>query len=206
MGTHTVFDGAIRIAPQIKGTLASRLSDWLRLRHMRRDVSILEELYPTEEEKKAHTLFGDGCFGEEGEFYLPDLTKEFEIWKIDFEENKMPEGLTDMMSINRPPKNCPNLYSDLVLAHSEDGAYSFLGWNGAEKPYNIPEWLRLIASYLVPLGYHLDGCLFADEEFGFVFYYVRVEDKNVTVELFEPEATYIDEFRDALFVKEQSHE
>jgi len=177
MGIHTEFTGAIRIVPQIREPLASRLSEWLELRHMRRNVSALEELYPLGAERKAHTLFGDGNFGEEGEFYLPEQTKDFEIWRHDYQEDSLPEGLTDMMAFNYQPKNCPNLYCDLALAHNEDGTCSYLGWNGAEKSYNIPEWLELLAGYLVPLGYHLDGTLFADEEFGCMFYYIHVQDE-----------------------------
>ena len=72
MGTHTEFTGAIRITPRIREPLATKLAEWLQLRHMRRDVSVLEKLYPTEAERKAHTLFVDGNYGEEGEFYIPE--------------------------------------------------------------------------------------------------------------------------------------
>ena len=63
MGYNTDFSGAIRITPRIAEPLAERLEQWMKLRHMRRDVSALETLYATEEERKAHTLFGDGIIG-----------------------------------------------------------------------------------------------------------------------------------------------
>ena len=161
---------------------------------MRRNVSVLEELYPLEADRKAHTLFDDGNFGEDGEFYLPNLTKDFEIWGCPTKDEELPEGLADTMAINFQPKNCPSLYCDLVLVHSEDGTCSYLGWNEAEKSYYIPEWLELLAGYLVPLGYHLDGTLFADEEYGCTFYYIYVQDRKVAVKVFEPDATYQEEF------------
>jgi len=192
MGTHTDFTGAIRITPRISEPLATQLSEWLGLRHMRRNVPALESLYPKDENRKAHTLFGDGDFGREGEFYLPERTKELRAEFL--QEVPLPEGLTDNLSMNYPPKNCPSLYCDLVLVHSQDGSCSYLGWDGAEKAYEIPEWLMLLASYLVPRGYHLDGTMFADVEYGCAFYFIYVNDEDVRVEDFEPETTYQSEF------------
>ena len=93
-----------------------------------------------------------------------------------------------------PPANCPSQYSDLALVHSLDNAYSYIGWTGAEKAYEIPAWLKLLASYLVPRGYHLDGTLFANGESGNDFYHIRVNDEDVQVEDLEPESTYCSEF------------
>lgn len=60
MGTYTDFTGAIRITPCLKEPLAGRFRQFLGIRHMKRDVKILEALFPTLEERKAVTLFGDG--------------------------------------------------------------------------------------------------------------------------------------------------
>ena len=98
MGYNTDFTGAIRITPRIAAPLAEKLEQWLVLRHMRRDVAALEQLYATEGERNTHTLFGDGNFGCQGEFYLPDQTKEFSTGY--FEEEPYPEGLTNNMSMN----------------------------------------------------------------------------------------------------------
>ena len=68
MGTYTDFTGAIRITPCLKEPLAGRFRQFLGIRHMKRDVKILEALFPTLEERKAVTLFGDGDFGEDGAF------------------------------------------------------------------------------------------------------------------------------------------
>lgn len=192
MGYTTDFSGAIRITPRIAEPLAEKLEQWLELRHMRRDVTALEPLYATEEERKAHTLFGDGNFGLQGEFYLPDETKDFGT--IFFQKEPYPEGLADNLAMSYPPKNCPSLYSDLALVHSQNADCSYIGWTGAEKAYEIPKWLKLLASYLVPRGYHLDGTLFANGESGNDFYYIRVNDEDVQIEDLEPESTYCSEF------------
>lgn len=71
MGTYTDFTGAIRITPCLKEPLAGRFRQFLGIRHMKRDGKILEALFPTLEERKAVTLFGDGDFGEDGAFFLP---------------------------------------------------------------------------------------------------------------------------------------
>lgn len=60
MGTNTDFTGAIRITPCVEEPLATRLSQFMDIRHMKRDGKILESLFPTLEERKAVTLFGDG--------------------------------------------------------------------------------------------------------------------------------------------------
>ena len=192
MGYNTDFTGAIRITPRIAEPLAGKLEQWLVLRHMRRDVAALEQLYATEAERRAHTLFGDGDFGRQGELYLPDQTKEFST--AYFKEELYPEGLTDNMSMNNPPANCPGLYCDLALVHSKDGACSYVGWDGAENTYDVPEWLRLLASYFVPRGYHLDGTIFANGESGNDFWFIIVDDQDVQVEEFVPESTYACEF------------
>ena len=56
MGTYTDFTGAIRITPCLKEPLAGRFRQFLGIRHMKRDVKILEALFPTLEERKAVTL------------------------------------------------------------------------------------------------------------------------------------------------------
>ena len=56
MGTYTDFTGAIRITPCLKEPLAGRFRQFLGIRHMKRDVKILEALFPY-----AHLLFQYSC-------------------------------------------------------------------------------------------------------------------------------------------------
>ena len=46
MGTYTDFTGAIRITPCLKEPLAGRFRQFLGIRHMKRDVKILDGVVP----------------------------------------------------------------------------------------------------------------------------------------------------------------
>ena len=173
MGTNTDFTGAIRITPCVEEPLATRLSQFMDIRHMKRDVKILEALFPTLEERKAVTLFGDGDFGEDGAFFLPIHTRDL---------------------MNMTPGPCPSLYCDLELRNDPDNGHSYLGWNEAEKAYYITDWIGCIAEWLSKLGYHLDGKMFAVVEGGMSYYTITVDGDKVTSEEFIPDATYVDEF------------
>lgn len=133
MGTYTDFTGAIRITPCLKDPLAGRFRQFLGIRHMKRDVKILEALFPTLEERKAVTLFGDGDFGEDGAFFLPIHTRDL-TRRICLHE-RYAEGLTDERDMNMTPGPCPSLYCDLELRNDPDNGHSYLGWNEAEKAY-----------------------------------------------------------------------
>lgn len=132
MGTYPDFTGAIRITPCLKEPLAGRFRQFLGIRHMKRDVKILEALFPTLEERKAVTLFGDGDFGEDGAFFLPIHTRDL-TRRICLHE-RYAEGLTDERDMNMTPGPCPSLYCDLELRNDPDNGHSYLGWNEAEKP------------------------------------------------------------------------
>lgn len=66
MGTNTDFTGAIRITPCVEEPLATRLKQFMDIRHMKRNVKTLHTLFPDLEDRKPMSLFGDGDFGEEG--------------------------------------------------------------------------------------------------------------------------------------------
>ena len=122
MGTYTDFTGAIRITPCLKDPLAGRFRQFLGIRHMKRDVKILEALFPTLEERKAVTLFGDGDFGEDGAFFLPIHTRDL-TRRICLHE-RYAEGLTDERDMNMTPGPCPSLYCDLELRNDPDNGRS----------------------------------------------------------------------------------
>ena len=151
MGTYTDFTGAIRITPCLKEPLAGRFRQFLGIRHMKRDVKILEALFPALEERKAVTLFGDGDFGEDGAFFLPIHTRDL-TRRICLHE-RYAEGLTDERDMNMTPGPCPSLYCDLELRNDPDNGHSYLGWNEAEKAYYITDWIGYIAEWLSKLGY-----------------------------------------------------
>lgn len=192
MGTYTDFTGAIRITPCLKEPLAGRFRQFLGIRHMKRDGKILEALFPTLEDRKAVTLFGDGDFGEDGAFFLPIHTRDL-TRRICLDERHA-EGLTDERDMNMTPGPCPSLYCDLELRNDLDNGHSYLGWNEAEKAYYITDWIGCIAEWLSKLGYHLDGKMFAVVEGGMSYYTITVDGDKVTSEEFIPDATYVDEF------------
>lgn len=198
MGTHTDFWGAIRIQPRLDPGLAERLEDFFSIRHMRRDVCSLEESYPTAEDRKPRSLLGDGNFGPEGEFFLPTEMRDLSI-KVEEDGKAFVEGICDHMDLNVPPKGCPSLYCDLDLVQPPEDNCTYLVWNEEEKPYYITEWIELIAKLLVPLGYKLDGQIFACVEGGLSFYTIKVEDDCVASEEFKIPCTYGDEVLEARY-------
>lgn len=197
MGTNTDFTGAIRITPCVEEPLATRLKQFMDIRHMKRNVKTLHMLFPDLEDRKPMTLFSDGDFGEEGAYFIPIETADLNR-RLDA-AGPYPEGLDNSFSMNTPPKPCPSLYCDLVLLNDPVNGHSYLGWNEAEKAYHIGDWIELIASWLVPRGYHLDGKMFAVVEGGMSFYSIAVQDEEVTSEAFEPDVTYWAEFCELLY-------
>ena len=144
--------GAVRITPMVEAGLAERLALYLEIRHMKRDIPMLETLYPQLEDRKAVTLMADGDFGPDGAFFLPTITHDIDC-HLDYSGL---EGLTDPSACNLKPSICPNLYCELKLVAAPDGTCSYLGWT-EESSEDVPEWIALIASLLVPIGYHLEG-------------------------------------------------
>lgn len=175
MGETTTFSGAIRVMPRVEEPFANKLNYFLSIRHMRRSVSALKKLYSSIEARMTHTLFGDGDFGEEGKWYLPEITGhlQFQIGSM------LPEGLADHISINIPPVGVPNLYSGLTIVHSDIMSCSLLGWDGAEKPYSTTEWIMFVATILAQQGYILDGVIHANIEDGLRQYIIEVDKNHV---------------------------
>ena len=56
MGTHTDFTGAIRITPCVSEPLATKLQEFMDIRHMRRNVEQLHMLFPDPEERNCRCL------------------------------------------------------------------------------------------------------------------------------------------------------
>ncbi len=192
MNTNINYTGAVRITPMVEKSLAERLGRYFEIRHMKRNVPMLEALYPTLEDQKAVTLMADGNFGPDGAFFMPTATCD-----IDFHSDYAGvEGLVDRMACNSEPEGCPGLYCELKLVAAPDKACSYLGWTG-ERTEDIAEWIALVASLLVPAGYHLDGKMFAIVENGEDYWQITVEDTNVQVVTWAPETTYETEFQEA---------
>lgn len=206
MGTYTEFSGAIRIVPQVEPELAARFSKYFNIRHMRRDLDTLMAEHPNKEDRTARSLMGDGEFGPEGLYYLPVETSEVSaaLRAAFVGGEEMPiEGIRHQMDTNYPPQGAPSLYCDMILVPATDGSCSYLAWNQSEKAYSFPDWFRLIAKLLIPLGYHLDGKMLANVECGMDSYLISVHDEDVQVtDLDLPHGTYEIELMDAMSVYE----
>lgn len=126
MGTNTDFTGAIRITPCVEEPLATRLKQFMDIRHMKRNVKTLHTLFPDLEDRKPMSLFGDGDFGEEGAFFIPVETPDLN--RRLHEAGPYPEGLDNKFSMNKPPNPCPSLYCDLVLLNDRTMAAPI--WDG----------------------------------------------------------------------------
>lgn len=198
MSTAIEYIGAIRITPMVEVNLAERLNRYFDIRHMKRDVVKLKALYPTLEERKAVTLMADGDFGPDGSFFMPTTTMDIDIHS----DNAGVEGLIDRIGCSTAPKGCPGLYCALKLVAASDGTCSYLGWTEDEFE-DIPEWIALIASLLVPAGYHLDGKMFAIFDDSNRFEQITVEDMDVRRAAWRPDTTYDEEFQQAWEEEEQ---
>ena len=77
MGTNTRFSPARSAShPCVEEPLATRLKQFMDIRHMKRNVKTLHTLFPDLEDRKPMSLFGDGDFGEEGAFFIPVETPD----------------------------------------------------------------------------------------------------------------------------------
>ena len=192
MGRTIEYIGAVQITPMVEAGLAERLALYLEIRHMKRDIPMLETLYPQLEDRKAVTLMADGDFGPDGAFFLPTITHDIDCY-LDYSGV---EGLTDRFACNMRPSKCPSLYCELKLVAAPDGTCSYLGWT-EESSEDVPEWIALIASRLVPAGYHLEGKMFAIVDGGGRFEQITVEDADVKRLNWMPDTTYEEEFQQA---------
>lgn len=164
--------------------MANRLREFLAMRHMLRSTTQLEALYPDPKQREMRSLLGNGNFGTDGEFFLPEVVVS-DPWAQD---DWSADGV---LAPDTPPGNCPCLYTDLTLVPAEDGHSSYLCWTQADDTYCMAEWLQYLAPILVHLGYHLDGLMLAMVDDGAEIYQIKVSDAVVVKERLEP--TYCDE-------------
>lgn len=199
MGTNTVFEGAIRITPKIGPELTEHFGRYFNIRHMSRDLDMLLAAHPGEADRKAHSLLGDGNFGPEGVYYLPDRIKEMSPALNALSAGEDCEGIVEQRGVGTPPAGAPALYCDMILVPSPVADCSYLAWDGTEESDNIADWVEFFAKLLVPLGYHLDGRMLANEEGGMDLYIISVLNEFVRVIPVElPGGTYSQELESAL--------
>lgn len=195
--------GAIRVTPAVEPELAERLHQFMQFRHMRRDPELLYELYPSQEEREAHSLLGDGNFGPDGVFFMPEDPDEStnDYTKL--------AGVCHQADINVPPQGGSSLYCALRLLPDGQGEdCSYLSWDEDDffglfegerftQYRDFGGWVKFIAELLVQRGHHLDGQMVVNAGNGWKFHLITVRDAQVTQAEFMG-GTYMAEHYEAL--------
>lgn len=137
MGYTTEFSGSFAVSPTLDADMIEYLNAFSGTRRMRRDPSIIEEIYPDWEDK---CFFGE--LGDEGEYFVGGGGYAGQ----DHDES--------ILDYNYPPESQPGLWCQWVP--SADG--SEIMWDGGEKFYHYDAWLEyIIDNFLEPQGYTVNG-------------------------------------------------
>lgn len=153
MGYNTDFYGAIWFNKPIENELAAYINDFASIRHMKRDVEKIKELYPD---------WKDRCFngdlGVDGEYFVG-------------------EEAGSVINYNSPGGDCPGLWCQWII--NDNGE---LEWDGGEKFYDYVEWLKyLISNFFEPNGYVLTGEIQFRGEYWSDFGTITCKDNNVSI-------------------------
>lgn len=154
MGYTTWFDGYIETKDNIPEDLRDYVNEFCRIRHMKRDVERIKEVYP---DWKDHCYNGE--LGRDGEFFItPKYVKEEFVDKNDISlkfaqmyGEEAPEGYVanpfgqiddgTVLDHNNPGGDCPGLWCQWEVADN------IIAWNQGEKFYNYIEWLAYLLYY-----------------------------------------------------------
>lgn len=165
MGYHTEFYGELTFNKPVSKEFAEYINKFSNVRHMKRDVNKIKELYPNWKD-----LCYNGNLGENGEYFIGG--KGF--MGQDKDES--------VLEINYPPKSQPGLWCQWVIDFDKDGN-AILGWDGGEKFYEYEEWLDyLIVNFFEPEGYVLNGAIEFQGEDSDDIGQIVVEDNDVRME------------------------
>lgn len=129
MGYNTDFNGGLTASIPLTTDQKEYINTFSRIRHMKRDVSVLQTLY-----KGKYGL--DGKYGKEGEFFCKDE-----------------EDQKSIIDHNIPPSTQPGLWCQWYMRESD-----YLEWDGGEKFYDYIEWLKyLMDNFFTPWGVLFNG-------------------------------------------------
>lgn len=169
MGYTTWFDGEFAISPPLSDKHSAYLKAFSETRRMTWKPEVANDPDPVREAVGLP-------FGPEGAFFVAAEGGFFGQ-----------EGGVRVLDVNRPPGGQPGLW-----CHWEPLGDA-LAWDGKEKFYDFVEWLEyLIATFLGPWGYQLNGDVYwtgeDDEDRGLI----RVTDNRVRVALAQITYTFND--------------
>jgi len=139
MGYTTWFTGGLEFDKPVSEELAKYIEEFSLVRHMKRDVEKIKEIYPNWQE-----LCFNGELGIDGEYFIGGG-----CW------DNIPGTKTHDESIvngNHTGGSCPGLWCQWIIEENE------LVWDQGEKFYEYDAWLiYLIKHFIAPSGYKLNG-------------------------------------------------
>lgn len=139
MGYTTEFYGGFTFDNPVSEELKNYINKFSEIRHMKRDVEKIKEMYPNWRE-----LCFNGDLGNDGVYFIGGGT-----WDNIPGTKTLDESIVNG---NYPGGGCPGLWCQWIVY--ED----MLMWDGGEKFYEYEEWLKyLIDNFIEPSGYLLNG-------------------------------------------------
>lgn len=155
MGYDTTFDGSVSFNKPITMELAAYINKFSEVRHMKRDVERIKEIYPNWEE-----LCFNGHLGNEGEYFIGE------------------EWDKSIIDHNYPSDSQPGIWCQWIINNNGE-----LAWDEGEKFYEYEAWLKyLIEHFFEPSGYILNGEIeFQGEDYD-DFGIIYVKDNVVSIE------------------------
>ena len=157
----TYLNGTFKISPPLQGIHLAYLDRFSRIRHMRRDVGLLEKLRDPLREAVELPL------GLEGAYYVAGKRGE---------ESDDPT----VIELNYPPLEQPHLW----CAWEPIGDGGSLIWRNGGKNYDYGTWLEyLIAHFFNPWHYKLSGKMECNDYFSKYIYPNGEEDSENEIEV-----------------------
>lgn len=135
MGYTTWFTGGLEFDKPVSEELAKYIEEFSLVRHMKRDIEKIKEIYPNWQEQCFN-----GNLGIDGEYFIGGSG-------VMGQAND-----SSIVEYNRPASTQPGLWCQWIIEDNQ------LVWDQGEKFYEYDAWLiYLIKNFIAPSGYKLNG-------------------------------------------------
>lgn len=180
MGYTTWFNGSLTFNKPVTEELKTYINQFSNVRHMKRDVDKIKELYPN---------WIDNCYkgnlGYEGEYFVGGCG----TFGCSYNE--------DVTDYNCPPLGVPGLWCQWIINDDDE-----LEWDGNEKFYDYVEWIDyLINKIFEPEGYILNGTIEFEGEDRDDRGYIKVTN-NIVERIYDDGNTTINDYTDDELIAE----